>query len=100
MNLAISMFVSTTLWLLALALIGRGYIRTQNAGWIWLGASVLWSKLVTFIAHTWLRKIPAGTSLTFTNAVGLLQEVIGMTFFLLAIMYLSRGRRPHDATAI
>ncbi|WP_188758414.1 hypothetical protein [Edaphobacter acidisoli] len=99
-SLAISFCVTTLLWVAAFVLLLINYIRTRNIGFIWLGASFLWSRVAVLADRQLFRKPEIGISLTIMNAISLLEEAIGMALLLTAIIYLGRSQPSNQASAI
>ncbi|MGP0074451.1 MAG: hypothetical protein ACLPWF_21255 [Bryobacteraceae bacterium] len=105
-NVLFSIFMASQL-ALAIALM-RKYIRTRDAGFIWLGAAILVWPLASNYAFQqligWLAgRQPIGfypfslveqgqlTVGELVSMIGSVEQIIGVALFLVAVLYLSKG---------
>jgi hypothetical protein len=100
LSLAISFCVSTLLLVAVFVLLATNYLRTRNTGFLWLGASLLWSRVAVFVDHRLFRKPEVGAGLTAMNTISLLEEVVGMTLLLTAIFCLGKRSPSNQVGAV
>jgi hypothetical protein len=67
----------------------RGYFRTRNVGFIWLGIGVfIWAMIFGLVEH---QRFPI-------NSLNLTLQVIGASLFLVSVFALARARAKAAAT--
>jgi hypothetical protein len=67
----------------------RGYLRTRNIGFVWLGTGVfIWALIFALVEH---QRFPI-------NSLNLTLQVIGASLFLVSVFALARARAKAAAT--
>src|ERR1700675_4078303 len=67
----------------------RGYLRTRNVGFVWLGVGVfIWALIFGLVEH---QRFPI-------NSLNLTLQVIGASLFLVSVLSLARTRAKAAAT--
>src|ERR1700723_864310 len=78
--LAVAIFV---LYFAIVAVAVRGYFRTRNVGFIWLGiGALIWALLFALVEH----------QLSPLNSLNLTLQAIGASLFLVSVFSLARAR--------
>jgi hypothetical protein len=108
---SVLLLLSPVLYIIAAVLLVRRYLRTRDAGLLWLGAAVLvWPYMSRLLQRGELRLalhssfgFVLGEQMTPGNFYTLLQsfnQVIGAGFVLVAILYLTKNRAKQDSSSL
>ena len=108
---SVLLLLSPVLYIIAAVLLVRRYLRTRDAGLLWLGAAVLvWPYMSRLLQRGELRlalhssfRFVLGVQMSPGNFYTLLQsfnQVIGAGFVLVAILYLTKNRAKQDSSSL
>jgi hypothetical protein len=103
--------LSLALFIIAAVLLVRRYLRTRDAGLLWLGGAVLvWPYISRLLERGELRlalhssfRLKLGEQMTAGSFYALLQsfnKVIGAGFVLVAILYLTKSRAKQNSSSL
>jgi hypothetical protein len=108
---SVLLLLSPALYIIAAVLLVRRYLRTRDAGLLWLGAAVVvWPYISRLLERGELRLavhsslgLVLGEQMTPGNFYTLLQsfnQVVGAGFVLIAILYLTKSRAKHNPSSL